>query len=44
MFQSTLATTLVGLGRFEEGVSLYKQVLDAHPDRHGLHLQTGHAL
>ncbi len=42
-FQSTLATTLVGLGRFDEGIALYKKVLDAHPNRHELHLQAGHA-
>ena len=30
-FQSTLATTLVGLGRFEEGIARYREVLEAHP-------------
>ncbi len=42
-FQSTLATTLVGLGRFAEGIDLYKKVLDEQPGRHELHLQLGHA-
>lgn len=42
-FQSTLATTLVGLGRFAEGIDLYKKVLEEQPGRHELHLQLGHA-
>ena len=42
-FQSTLATTLVGLGRFEEGIALYREVLEAHPYRTELHVQAGHA-
>lgn len=42
-FQSALAATLVGLGRFDEGMALYQKVLRAHPRRHGLHLQLGHA-
>ena len=42
-FQSTLATTLVGLGRFEEGIDLYREVLEAHPYRTELHVQAGHA-
>ena len=42
-FQSTLATTLVGLGRFDEGIDLYKKVLNEQPGRHELHLQLGHA-
>ena len=42
-FQSALATTLVGLGRFEEGIALYREVLEAHPYRTELHVQAGHA-
>ena len=42
-FKSVLATTLVGLGRFDEGIALYQQVLQAHPYRTELHVQTGHA-
>ena len=42
-FQSTLAGTLVGLGRFDEGIALYEKVLNAHPDRTELHVQVGHA-
>ena len=42
-FQSTLATTLVGLGRFEEGIALYREVLETHPYRTELHVQAGHA-
>ena len=42
-FQSTLAGTLVGLGRFDEGIALYEKVLDAHPGRAELHVQVGHA-
>ena len=42
-FKTTLATTLVGLGRFEEGVALYRELLEANPTRSQLHLLTGHA-
>ena len=42
-FKTTLATTLVGLGRFEEGIALYREILDADPSRSELHLLTGHA-
>ena len=42
-FRTTLATTLVGLGRFEEGIALYRELLAADPSRSELHLLTGHA-
>ena len=42
-FKTTLATTLVGLGRFEEGMALYREILDTDPTRSDLHLLTGHA-
>ena len=42
-FKTTLATTLVGLGRFEEGTALYRELLDTDPTRSELHLLTGHA-
>ncbi len=42
-FRTTLATTLVGLGRFDEGIALYREILDADPARSQLHLLTGHA-
>ncbi len=42
-FKTTLATTLVGLGRFDEGVALYRELLTADPTRSQLHLLTGHA-
>ena len=42
-FRTTLATTLVGLGRFDEGIALYREILDADPTRSQLHLLTGHA-
>ncbi|MYD95518.1 MAG: tetratricopeptide repeat protein [Chloroflexi bacterium] len=42
-FKTTLATTLVGLGRFDEGIALYRELLDADPTRSQLHLLTGHA-
>ena len=42
-FQSTLASTLVGLGRFDEGIDLFNKVLEDHPHRTDLHVQVGHA-
>ena len=42
-FQTTLATTLVGLGRFEEGITLYRELLAADSNRSEVHLLTGHA-
>ena len=42
-FKTTMATTLVGLGRFEEGMALYREILDSDPTRSELHLLTGHA-
>ena len=33
----------MGLGRFEEGIALFREVLEAHPYRHELHVQAGHA-
>ena len=42
-FKTTLATTLVGLGRFEEGIALYRELLAADSTRGELHLLTGHA-
>ena len=42
-FQSTLAGTLVGLGRFDDGIALYREVLETHPYRADLHVQVGHA-
>ena len=42
-FKSTLASTLVGLGRFDEGIDLFNEVLAAHPQRTDLHVQVGHA-
>ena len=42
-FKTTLATTLVGLGRFDEGLALYREILDSDPGRSELHLLTGHA-
>ncbi len=42
-FKTTLATTLVGLGRFDEGIALYREILDSDPARSDLHLLTGHA-
>ncbi|MEX2525709.1 MAG: sulfotransferase [Gammaproteobacteria bacterium] len=42
-FRSSLATTLVGLGRFEEGIALYREILEQHPAQHELYLLIGHA-
>lgn len=42
-FKSTLASTLVGLGRFAEGIALFNEVLEDYPQRADLHIQIGHA-
>ena len=42
-FRTTLATTLVGLGRFDEGIALYGELLAEDSARSELHLLTGHA-
>ena len=42
-FQSSFATTLVGLGRFEQGITVYQQVLASAPDQHEVQLLLGHA-
>ena len=42
-FKITLGTTLVGLGRFTEGIAQYQEVLQSEPQRGELHLLTGHA-
>ena len=42
-FRSTLASTLVGMGRFDEGIELFNKVLNDHPYRTELHVQAGHA-
>jgi len=43
VFQTSLGTTYVGLGRFDEGMALYRKVLDGDPDQPRLHLLLGHA-
>ena len=42
-FRTTLATTLVGLGRFDEGIALYRRLLAEDSTRSELHLLIGHA-
>ena len=42
-FKSVLASTLVGLGRFAEGIALFNEALEERPQRADLHLQIGHA-
>ena len=37
-FQISFATTLVGLGRFEQGIAVYQQVLAGAPDQHEVQL------
>lgn len=41
--RTSLATTLVGLGRFDEGIAAYQQVLSAYPDNWQVWLLLGHA-
>ncbi len=42
-FMTSLATTLVGLGRYVEGIALYKKVIENFPNQSQLYLLTGHA-
>lgn len=41
--RTSLATTLVGLGDFDEGIRTYRSVLDDHPDNYQVWLLLGHA-
>ena len=43
-FQSSLASALVGVGRIEEGMSLYRKILSKSGDQAQLRLLLGHAL
>ncbi len=42
--ETSLATTLVGVGRVEEGIAGYRRVLERQPDNAEVHVLLGHAL
>lgn len=42
-FKTSKATTLVGLGRYAEGIALYRELIEAQPENAVLHLNLGHA-
>jgi len=41
--RTSLATALVGVGNFDEGIRAYQSVLDHHPDNYQVWLLLGHA-